>query len=447
MSPAVARWCAALLTCLAAAQAIGFGCQNPPTNRATADSVVASSPIGDRTGSVVAYTRVSPDGNRFLAGKGHLPDVAPIDISLNGSPVWLVTAPLNEGSIWVVALQNGRVQAFRVTQDQAVEIALSPDLLPSGTPPVLVVDNGVPRLLAPPHDASVLSYPAVLDDGRVVYIDNDGALVKAGSPDERLEIGALPDAHILMDQDQRLLLLTGPTYRYPHGVLGDRIEASAITLVETKPFLRDILTIPVPDGFVIEGVAPIWADVDGIPGREIIVTISNAEQGAQIVVFDESGSRVAFGPAVGLGSRWRHHIASGPFGPDGETEVVDVLTPHIGGVVEFYRKQGQTLHIVAQVPGYTSHVIGTRNLDMAVAADFDGDGRTELLLPSQSRKELGAIRRTQFGAEVAWTLSLDGRAATNLAVVTLLDGTLAVGVGRDDGVLRLWLPHPPPLQE
>ena len=105
--------------------------------------------------------------------------------------------------------------------------------------------------------------------------------------------------------------------------------------------------------------------------------------------------------------------------------MVDVLTPHIGGVVEFYRVSGGELTIVAHVPGYTSHSIGTRNLDMALAADFDGDGRLELLLPSQARTELGAVRRTQDGAEVAWSVSVDGRVATNLAAVTLLDGTLA----------------------
>jgi hypothetical protein len=104
--------------------------------------------------------------------------------------------------------------------------------------------------------------------------------------------------------------------------------------------------------------------------------------------------------------------------------------------------EGEDLRLVAQVPGYTSHMIDTRNLDMAAAGDFDGDGRMELLLPAQSRTELGAIRRTQGGAEVAWTIPIDGRVVTNLAAVTLSNGTLAVGVGREDGVLRLWLPEP-----
>ena len=159
------------------------------------------------------------------------------------------------------------------------------------------------------------------------------------------------------------------------------------------------------------------------------------------MVFDESGKVMASGPAVGRGSRWRHQIAAGPFGSNGEFEVVDVLTPHIGGVVELYRLTEDELRIVAQVSGFTSHVIGTRNLDMAIAGDFDGDGQLEVLLPSQSLTELGAVRRTQAGAEAAWTVAVNGRVATNLAAIALPDGRLAVGVGREDGVLRLWLPE------
>jgi hypothetical protein len=120
--------------------------------------------------------------------------------------------------------------------------------------------------------------------------------------------------------------------------------------------------------------------------------------------------------------------------------LVDVLTPHIGGVVEFYRLEENELRIVAQVPGYTSHVIGSRNLDMALAGDFDGDGQVELLVPNQARTELAGIRRTEEGAVVAWTLDLEGRLNSNLAAVTLKSGEMVVGAGREDGVLRIWHP-------
>jgi hypothetical protein len=77
---------------------------------------------------------------------------------------------------------------------------------------------------------------------------------------------------------------------------------------------------------------------------------------------------------------------------------------------------------------------------MALAGDFDGDGATELLLPNQARTELGAIRRTADGAEVAWTVPMNGRLSTNLAAVQLANGQLAIGAGREDGILRVWQP-------
>jgi hypothetical protein len=129
-----------------------------------------------------------------------------------------------------------------------------------------------------------------------------------------------------------------------------------------------------------------------------------------------------------------------PFGPDGALELADVLTPHIGGVVEFYRLEGEKLRIVAQAPGFSSHALGSRNLDMAVAGDFDGNGQVELLVPNQALDQLGGVRRTADGGVVTWTVPVGGRVTTNLAAVTLPHGGLAVGVGREDGVLRLWLP-------
>ncbi len=114
-------------------------------------------------------------------------------------------------------------------------------------------------------------------------------------------------------------------------------------------------------------------------------------------------------------------------------------TPHIGGVIEFYQLIKSELRLVASVPGYTSHVLGSRNLDMAVAGDFNGDGQPELVVPDQGRTSLVGIRRTNAGAEEAWRTEVGGTISTNLAGVTLPDGHLLLGVGRDDGTLRLWI--------
>lgn len=422
----------------------GFGGQEVEVDlrrsQATATFEVVRVEPADTLQTAVAMTNQQADGNRLAAGQGRLPESTPLDIALDGRPVWLTAAPVTGGSVWVAVLDDGRVQAFRLTGQVATPIPMQPERLPPGAPPLLVVEADQPRLLTPPADATPFAPPALLSDGRVAYVADTGDLVLwDGAELARLAVAALPDARILVDEHDRLLLLTGPTDRYAHGILGDAVEAGSVTLIESTPVPRIVATITIPAPQVIEGIAPLWADLNGDGEWEIIVTTSDDAQGAQVLAFAEDGTLLAAGPAIGRGHRWRHQLAVAPFGPNGEVELAEVLTPHIGGVTQFYRLAGGALDVVSSTTGYTSHQIGSRNLDMAVAGDFDSDGAVELLLPNDAFRSLGAIRRTAEGAEVAWTLPMGGaRVATNLAVVAEGDQIMEVGVGREDGVLRIW---------
>lgn len=425
----------------------GFGGQEVKVDlrrsQATATFEVVRIESGSTPITAVAMTNQRPDGNRLAAGQGRLPESTPLDITLAGQPVWLAAAPLTDGSIWVAVLNDGRVQAFHLAGQVATPVAIQPDRLPLGAPPLLVVEADQPRLLTPPADASPLAPPARLSDGRLAYVASNGDVVLWHNAElARLEVAALPDARILVDERDRLLLLTGPTDRYAHGILGDAVEAGSVTLIESTPAPRIVATIAIPAPQVIEGIAPLWADLNGDGEREIIVTVSDDTQGAQVLAFAEDGTSLATGPAIGRGRRWRHQLAVAPFGADGAVELVEVLTPHIGGVTQFYRLEGNALNVVASTTGYTSHRIGSRNLDMAMAGDFDGDGSVELLLPNDALRSLGAVRHATDGAQVAWTLPMGGaRVTTNLVALTLASETIMlVGVGRGDGILRIWTP-------
>ncbi len=394
---------------------------------------------------VFGNTHLMADGNHLLEGRGSLPAGTSIEVGLDGTPVWVVAVPYEDTSLWAVVLEDGRVQAFWVNPREVRDAQITPNQLPPGSPPLLFIEHGLPKLSSlPSADQSPTTHPVHLQDqGLRAFIQSDGSLVLMDALDQiraTLAIDALPDARILSDDAGRLLVLSGPTTKYDHGVLGDKIEATSITLVATSPEPRVIASIPVPEGQVIEGIAPIWVDLTGDGQREIIVTLSDGINGARIVVYSESGEQIVAGNAIGLGYRWRHLIAAAPFGPNGETELVDVLTPHIGGTVEFFQIDEERLLKVAQVSGYTSHVLGSRNLDMAAAGDFDGDGLLELLLPNQERNKLGAIQRTPEGAEVVWSIPIGGIMNSNLGAVSLNDGTIIIGVGRTDNTFKLWLP-------
>jgi hypothetical protein len=392
----------------------------------------------------VAYTYYRADGNRWVAGSGSLPQAPFVDIALDGVPQWVVAAATGRSSVWVVALEDGRIQAFRLADGIYAPLAVGRDVLAAGAPPALSITGGLrPELLAIEEGdiAAPFTHPVALADGRLVYIAANGDLVLVENTGrQRLAINAMLDARILVDENERLLLYNQPTGRYEHGVLGDAVEAGGVVLVATRGGLRIVAQIEFAPSLVGEGIMPLWVDWDGDGRRDIIVTLSDDTHGARIAAFSEDGSPLGLGEAFNQGFRWRHQLAFAPFASDGVEELAVVRTPHIGGVVEFYRRRGRDMERVAQLDGYTSHVIGTRNLDMALAGDFDGDGALELLLPNQALTHLGAVGRRGDGARLIWQVALGGRATTNLTAAELSDGRLLVGMGHDGQILRVWEP-------
>jgi hypothetical protein len=412
------------------------------TPRLTLEPPAPTAPVLPPQAAVwgIALTHQQLDGNRLAAGSGGLP-AKPLDIPLTGSPLWVVAAPLSDSSVWVVALADGRVQAFQIADRQVSEIVLNVAGLPPGMPPVLINAGNQVELLAPMPEASAFTNPIRLEDGTQAYIDVDGdlRLVRQGTS-AALPVDALPDARILADGGGHLLLLSCPTGIYSHGVLGDMLEASTITLVDTTQDPMSSRVIQIDPGDVIEGIAPIWVDLDGDGQREIIVTQSNTGTGARLVVYREDGSLFASGAPLGQGFRWRHQLAAGQFIPGGALEIAVIRTPHIGGVLEIYGLVGDRLEIQAELSGFSSHQIGSRNLDSALGADFNGDGQVEIVIPDQSQTTLAGIQALDDALQMVWEAPIGGKLTTNLAAVTMPDGWLGLGVGHENNTLRLWLP-------
>ncbi len=101
---------------------------------------------------------------------------------------------------------------------------------------------------------------------------------------------------------------------------------------------------------------------------------------------------------------------------------------------------GIGLKFRAELGGFSSHQIGSRNLDSALAADFNGDGQVEIVVPDQSQTALSAIQVLDGALKTVWEAPIGGKLTTNLAAVTMPDGRLGLGVGNENKTLRLWLP-------
>jgi hypothetical protein len=96
---------------------------------------------------------------------------------------------------------------------------------------------------------------------------------------------------------------------------------------------------------------------------------------------------------------------------------------------------------MAVLKGYSSHQIGSRNLDSSLAGDFNGDGRIEVVTPDQSQTTLAGIQSTKDDLQTVWSVPIGGILSTNLAAAALPDGRLALGVGSENNLLRIWLPR------
>lgn len=382
-------------------------------------------PDGETRSVVVGRASIRPDGNRVAVGVGAIDRVEPIDVELPGVPVQVL--PVRGG--WSVPFGSG---SFGDEGDGDGPFAGEP----------------APRWFV------------TLDDGTGVVVDETFAVVDGVLAEPLPSVDGfdepLPDGIVALSDDFAVALVQ-PTDRYPHGALGDRIEAAA---VQVLGFAGDTRTTfgPEPPA-VIEGISALVGDATGDGRPEILVTHSDADQGASLALWSPDGELLATSQGIGLGNRWRNQLAIAPVGPGGEIEIIDVRTPHIGGTVQYFRVEGDRLVLVASHSGFTSHRLGSRNLDLGIVADANGDGVLDVVVPTDRRETIGVLTRfagasVDDGVEISAEVDLPGRMTTNIGVRPEPDGQpeagaattptgLGFAIGTEDGVLRIW-PAPDP---
>ncbi|HEX9418602.1 MAG TPA: hypothetical protein VGA81_06090 [Methylomirabilota bacterium] len=408
----------------------------------------------------------------MAAGKGTFPRLLVISAVAEAPIRWIVALPPRRicaidvnGTLWIfevgqtdlrvvgrygeVASPDGPPATVAIGEGRSAVVAVAPD----GR--LLVWSDGVLRSFDVGGPLSRLTFPvpvnleskawddllAVAADGAVVMI---GGLSSAPRVVARVDAQALPDARITLGSldgsaGLQALVLSDPTDRYPHGTLGDKLEASAVTVMTVAPnalVFRGRYVVRAPA--VIEDLIPILAPI-GEGRRPAVVVVKSAPRlGSSVMALGwrEGGlERLAEGAAFGQSNRWVHVIGAADLSGDSIPELIAVNTPHLAGVLVAYERRGNVLVPTAKALGYSSHALGSRNQDQAAIADMSGNGRLQIILPRQSRDVLAALEMSNGRWEERWALQLAGPVQSNLLVHDLDgDGLLDLAVADRRGL-------------
>ncbi len=223
-----------------------------------------------------------------------------------------------------------------------------------------------------------------------------------------------------------------PTTRYGHAVLGDGIEAGALKVKNAR---GETYTFRLPSTEVFEDIAPRLADLDRNGTTEVITILSSRSNGASIAVFSLNGNafnKIAQTPFIGRSNRWLNIAEINNFGGNRRPDIAAIITPHLAGVLQFYRFRNGKLAKIAQARGFSNHFIGSNELRLSTVADVNRNGIPDLILPSLARNELLMVgtERKQF-KELA-RVALPAR--INRAIGARdNDGALEFILGLDDG--------------
>lgn len=415
-------------------------------------------------------------GNRLAAGKGSFPRWTALSLPTEAPLRWLVALPPRRlaavdasGTLWVFSVASGglavaaRYGETGSADGPPVAVALGPDrkgvALVARDGRLLVWSDGALRSYDVGAPLAPLTFPApvslgtqgwddllaVAGDGAVLLI---GGLPRAPRAISRVEARALPDARVTLadldgDGAPEAVVLSDPTERYPHGILGDRVEATGVTVIGLSAnglSLRARYRLSVPA--VFEDLVPLLAPIEAEGRPAILVARSSPEQGAAVVALGwKEGAlvSVAESPPAGQPDRWTHLLGAADISGGGAPEVIAVRTPHIGGVLTAYRRRGPALVAVAQTAGYSSHAIGSRNQDQGLLADLDGNGRPEVVLPRQAREAIVGLELSAGRFSERWSVALRSPLQSNLLAADLDgDGLLDLALA-DRGALRVFL--------
>lgn len=221
------------------------------------------------------------------------------------------------------------------------------------------------------------------------------------SNDNPSELELLPDGNVALfaTGSVRQAWYVQPTSRYPHGALGDNIEAGGLAIRGADGELEWSLLDPATG--VYEDLTPRLVDLDGDGNAEIVSILAHPDKGAYVGILTKQApvagesnrvslTVVAQSSYTGLRNRWLNIAGIADYDGDGRIDIALVRTPHIGGTLEFWsyshlNDPAPRLSRIAAMSGFSNHEYGSRQLNLSASLDWNDDGLIDLIVPSNDR--------------------------------------------------------------
>ncbi|ULJ60688.1 hypothetical protein [Wielerella bovis] len=222
------------------------------------------------------------------------------------------------------------------------------------------------------------------------------------------DIALLPDSRPISFGNNILLLGDPDSDTYPHGVLGDAIEAKTLYTLDAQTLKPAAKPFRLPESLVFENnTVTLWGD-------KVVAVISGGGAGARVAVLALTNGhwQIQAESAPLPTNRWQSPFVF-------QNQLYAVQMPHLRGRLVRYEMQGKRLIEQELGDGFSNHEIGSREtqiaailpdyalipqMDLRHVVALDGSGSLKRLSPALPAK----IVRSAVQNRTAYFLLADG---------------------------------------
>lgn len=294
------------------------------------------------------------------------------------------------------------------TQDQTIQKDMSMPTTPTLSLSTLTVE-------APVKDVVAINGQVYLLSDNQTWRLNGAALEATSLPAPVVGEDQLPQSSLVQgDNIIAQAWLSMPTTRYGHGVLGDAVEAGALSVLLSTGERRQVV---LDEMSVFEDLTPRLVDIDNDGQDEVLVVRAYLNAGAAPVLYRVKDNQLEFiwePEAIGTPNRWLNPVGVADLDGDGQQELAYVVRPHLDGTLTIWRWREQQMQPVTTLSGFSNHGIGSTSLGLSVITSPRADGSRWMIVPASGRAALRLVALEGDTLKILATASLDAAMGSDL---------------------------------